>query len=30
VAIRRPELDGPARQIEGFDQVDGVSELIEP
>jgi HAD superfamily hydrolase (TIGR01509 family) len=30
VAIRRPELDGPARQVEGFDQVDGVSELIEP
>lgn len=30
VAIRRPEIDGPTRQIEGFEQVDSVSELIEP
>jgi HAD superfamily hydrolase (TIGR01509 family) len=30
VAIRRPELDGPARQVQGFEQVDGVSELIDP
>lgn len=30
VAIRRPELDGPTREIEGFEQVDSVVELIEP
>lgn len=30
VAIRRPELEGPERQVEGFDHVGGVSELIDP
>jgi hypothetical protein len=30
VAIRRPEIDGPTREIEGFEQVDSVVELIEP
>ena len=30
VAIRRPEIDGPTREVEGFEQVDSVVELIEP
>lgn len=29
VAIRRPELDGPLREIQGFEHVEGVSELID-
>ena len=29
VAIRRPELDGPLREVQGFEHVEGVSELIE-